>query len=111
MGTVISAVGLVVVWRGVKIPTVDVIDIAVTIIVDAVAGGFSRILPDVVSQVWMGIIDARIDNSYYGVIRIASLIIPAGSSTDFGQPPLVSVISVVRHHLLPIDVVGLSQFD
>ena len=46
-----------------EVVAVDVVDVAVAIVVDSVAGDFTRVGPDVLHQVRMRVVDAGIDNA------------------------------------------------
>ena len=60
----VHRIGVVVV----EVVAVDVIDVAITVIVDAVAGNFTRVDPDVVGEIRMGVIDAGVDHGDHDII-------------------------------------------
>ena len=46
-----------------EVVAVDIVHVAVTIVVDAVAGDFARIGPDVLHQIGMRVVDPRVDDA------------------------------------------------
>ena len=56
---------------GVEVPAVDVVDVAVPVVVDAV-GGLAGVRPDVGRQVWVADLDALVDDAHVDV-RVAGV--------------------------------------
>ena len=52
-----------------RVHAVDVVDVAVVVIIDAVSCDLTRILPHVVDEVGMVVIDASVDYDHYLRIR------------------------------------------
>src|SRR5207245_8325634 len=62
----VRAVAQVIHWIVViigEVPAVNVVAVAVAVVVDAIAGDFKRIGPDVGGQIGVGVIDATVDDA------------------------------------------------
>ena len=95
-----------------KVPAVNIVYPAVAVIVDVVAGDFTRIGPNV--QVWVGRLHAIVDHSNDNVLRTSAIDIPSFGyigirvihSTrlpDIAQVPLEANPRIIRNiELLPV---------
>ena len=100
-----------VVCVGNEVPTSDIIDVAIAIIVDAIISNLAWIDPDIALEVWMVEIDSRVDNRH-SVVRIASVNVPRLRSIDVIQlaggvvhSPGASEEWVIRNNLCRNNVV------
>ncbi len=89
----VVVVGVVVAVR--EVPAVDVVDVAVAVVVDPVAGDLARIRPRVRRKVGMRVVEPRVhhrdDDRRIALDRVPSLV-----GLDVDHVPLVGPVGVVR---------------
>ena len=104
-----GAVGVAVVRIAVpvgEVVAVDIVDVAVAVVIQAVAGNLARIDPHVIDQVRMGVIDSGVDDAHHDIV--AGLNVPGLGRVDIGigytarlagiiQPPETSETGVARN--------------
>ena len=79
-----GAVAIAILWVvriGNEVPATDIIDVAITIVVDAISSNLAWIDPDVALEIWMVEIDSRVDHRH-PVVRISSVDVPCLRSID-----------------------------
>ncbi len=79
----------------VEVPAVDVVDVAVAVVVDVVAGNLARVDPDVVGQIGMRVVDARVDNAHHDVRRPGRHV-PGVHGADVGAGHAAALAGVVE---------------
>ena len=91
-----------------KIPPVDIVDVAIVIIVDAVSRYFTGVGPDVVCKVGVGVVNSGIDHTDNN-IGAPGLQIPGFWCVNIGiyQTPCLSGV-VESPHILKLFIIGNS---
>ena len=92
-----------------KVPAVDVVDVAVAVVVDAVTWNLAGVHPDVVGQVFVGVVNARVDHGDDDTPG-AGRDIPGLGSIDVGVRRAAELSGVVQApELVEVDVVGVGR--
>ena len=101
----VSAVAVVVHWIVVvtnAVPTTNVVNVAVIVIVDAVIWDFRRVIPNVIAKVFVVVVYTSIDNSYNNVrtttrcVVIATAIEPSFVHTKSFEVLWIWCITIAR---------------
>ncbi len=96
-----------------EVPAVQVVDVAVAVIVDAVRGDLALVDPHHAIQIRVGPIDARVDDTDDDPLRPCGRG-PRRDDVDAGvalQPPLEHRVGVVGDDVRLDDLVGLGRLD
>ena len=125
MGAVtVGIAGIVVV--PIKIPPVDVIDIAVAVVIDAVSGNLAGVGPDIGGQIRMIDVHTGIDDGHHDIaaagghtpgfkridVGIIGAVGPVHILTGVMQPPQAAKIRVIRGANVGINnIIGFGIFD
>ena len=80
----VGSVTIAILWVvrvGNKVPTTDIIDVTIAVVVDAISSNLAWVHPNVALKVWMVEIDSRVDYRH-PVVRISGVEIPCLRSID-----------------------------
>ena len=82
-----------------EIPTVDIIDPSIVVVVDAVAVDLARVCPNI--QIWMRRLNAIVNHRYDRVLRTPSIEIPCLRHIDVGVDQTARLAAVIQVPLIP----------